>query len=268
MEGIIGSSPYLVEILTPKQSEEDFEASLPVFRERYNRIVHEGHIVSVPDNPLGNLHFTALEVIQYDELEIKPRQFLLHLNTFHRKVDLDGMLEQADEMGVQSILCISGDGGPRLPKLEPEDLNMQAKSVTSVELLRYIESAYPGRFNLGVAFNQYEPLDHELKKLDSKLEAGARFVATQPVLGENASIRELLRRDLPVYLGAWMSRNVRLLEDCVGYPVDDLVADYDPAENLRRLQEDYRVAGYYLSLLSFKGSWESILPQAGLVGGR
>jgi len=267
MVAILGPSAYLVEILTPKQSEEDFEASLPVFRERYNRVLQEGHIVSVPDNPLGNLHFTALEVIQYDELEIRPQQFLLHLNTFHRKVDLDGQLEQADQMGVQNILCISGDGGPRLPRLEPEDLKIEARTVTSVELLRYIESTYPGRFTLGVAFNQYEPPEHEFTKLDGKLEAGARFVVTQPVLGDSEGIRELLGRNLPVYLGAWMSRNVRLLEDCVGYPVDRLVEGYDPVANLRRLQEEFRPAGYYLSLLSFRESWESFLPQEGLVGG-
>jgi len=268
MNGVLGPSPYLVEILTPKQSEKDFEAALPVFRERYNRIVREGHIVSVPDNPLGNLHFTALEVIEYDELEVRPQQFLLHLNTFHGKVDLDRLLAQADEMGVQNILCISGDGGPRLPRLEPEDLKVDAKTVTSVELLRYIESALPGRFTLGVAFNQYEPPEHELRKLDDKLEAGARFVVTQPVLGEDEGIRELLSRDLPVYLGAWMSRNVRLLAECVGYLVDALATGYDPVRNLRRLQDLYTPAGYYLSLLSFSGSWEALLPQAGLVGGR
>jgi methylenetetrahydrofolate reductase (NADPH) len=268
MDRILGPSCYLVEILTPKQSEQDFEASLPIFRERYNRIVDEGHIVSVPDNPLGNLHFTALEVIQYDKLGVRPNQFLLHLNTFHRKVDLDALLEQADQMGVQNILCITGDGGPRLPKLEPEDLNVPAKSVTSVELLRYIESAYPGRFTLGVSFNQYEPLDHEFKKLESKVEAGARFAVTQPVLEENEGIRELLGRNLPVYLGAWMSRNVSVLEDCVGYPLDHAVADYNPVENLHRLQDLFSPDGYYLSLLSFKGSWETVLLQPKLVGGR
>ena len=262
----IGSSPYLVEILTPKQSQEDFESSLPVFSERYNSIVKEGHIVSIPDNPLGNLHFTALEVIQYDELAVQPHQFLLHVNTFHRKVDLDSMLEQADQMGVRNILCISGDGGPRLPKLEPEELNVAARSVTSVELLRYIESTYPRTFTLGVAFNQYEPLEHEFKKLENKLQAGARFVVTQPVLAENKGIDELLRADLPVYLGAWMSRKVHLLEDCVGYPLGDLSGNYEPVQNLRWLQERFRPEGYYLSLLNFKGSWKSLLPQPGLVG--
>jgi methylenetetrahydrofolate reductase (NADPH) len=217
---------------------------------------------------LGNLHFTSLEVIEYDELEVRPQQFLLHLNTFHRKADLDGLLSQADEWGVQNILCISGDGGHRLPRLEPKDLRIDAKTVTSVELLRYIESVLPGRFNLGVAFNQYEPPEHELRKLDDKLEAGARFVVTQPVLGEDEGIRNLLSRALPVYLGVWMSRNASLLEECVGYPVDGLVAGYDPVRGLRLLQDLYSPAGYYLSLLSFKGSWEAILPQAGLVGGR
>jgi methylenetetrahydrofolate reductase (NADPH) len=267
MNRILGPSPYLVEILTPKQSE-DFEASLPVFERRYNSIVREGHIVSIPDNPLGNLHFTALEVIQYLELDIEPHQFLFHLNTFHRRVDLDAMLEQADQLGVQNILCISGDGGPRLPKLEPEDIGVRARSVTSVELLRYIESIYPGRFTLGVAFNQYEPLEHEFKKLDKKMEAGAEFVVTQPVLGENEGVDELLQRDLPVYLGAWMSRNVHLLEDCVGYPLDNFDDQYEPAQNLRWLQKHFSPEGYYLSLLSFKVPWETVLPQPRLVGGR
>ena len=266
MDRIPGSGPYLVEILTPKQREGNVEASLAVFSQRYNSIVGEGHIVSVPDNPLGNLHFTALEVVEYNELAIKPHQFLLHINTFHRKVDLDAMLGQADQMGVRNILCISGDGGPRLPKLEPEDLSVAGLSVTSVELLRYIESTYPGRFTLGVAFNQYEPLDHEFKKLENKLQAGAGFVVTQPVLGDNEGIDELLRRDLPVYLGAWMSRNVHLLEDCVGYPLDGFAGDYDPVQNLQRLQGRFGPEGYYLSLVNFKESWENLLPQPGLVG--
>lgn len=268
MNKTIGASPYIVEILTPRQSEQDFESALSKFRERYDRIVEAGHVVSVPDNPMGSLHFTALEVLQYQELGVEPDQFLLHLNSFHRKVDLDDMLRQADELGVRNILCVSGDGGPRLPKLEPEDLGLEAKAVTSIELLRYIESRYPGRFTLGVAFNQYEPLDHELRKLDAKIEAGAAFVATQPVIGEDAGVRELLGRDLPVYLGAWMSRKLHLLEDCVGYPLGNALEGYDPEENLRRIHRLYRPNGFYLSLLGFKKPWESVLPsRAELVGG-
>jgi len=215
---------------------------------------------------MGTLHFTALEVLQYEELTVEPEQMLLHLNSFHRKVDFDDMLAQADEIGVKYILCISGDGGPRLPKLEPEDLGFETKAVTAVELLRYIESAYPGRFTLGAAFNQYEPVDHELAKLESKIAAGARFVATQPVLGEHEGIRKLLERDLPVYLGAWMSSKVHLLEDCVGYPLGGALEGYQPVHNLNRIKDLYRPDGFYLSLLSFTKQWESVLPHPQLVG--
>jgi hypothetical protein len=96
-----------------------------------------------------------------------------------------------------------------------------------------------------VPFNQYEPLDHEFKKLE----------------------RELLERNLPVYLGAWMSRNVSLLEDCVGYPLDHAVVDYDLVEYLHGLQDRFSPDGYYLSLLSFKGSWETVLPDDELLPG-
>jgi len=54
-------TPYVIELLTPKQSDEDFEARLEVFAERYRRILDAGAVVSIPDNPMGNVHFTALD---------------------------------------------------------------------------------------------------------------------------------------------------------------------------------------------------------------
>jgi len=59
---------YLIELLTPRQDAQDFEADLVVFRERLAKIRAYDGIVSIPDNPLGNLHFTAMEVLTFLEL--------------------------------------------------------------------------------------------------------------------------------------------------------------------------------------------------------
>ena len=188
---VFADSPYIIELLTPKQSDEDFETKLEEFSQKYKRILDEGATVSICDNPLGNIHFTAMEVVGFLHLAFPPERTLLHLNSFHRKVDFDGFLREAHERGLKYILVVSGDGSPRLPRLEPEELGITAKTVTSVEMLRYIESEYPGHFSCGVAFNQYEPLAHEREKLRRKIDAGARFVITQPVIGREESVAAL-----------------------------------------------------------------------------
>jgi methylenetetrahydrofolate reductase (NADPH) len=259
MERLFNDTPYLIELLTPKQNIRDLDAALERFRSRYMQILAHDTVVSIPDNPMGILRFTALEVIQHLGLPVKPEQLLIHLNTFHRKIDLDEMLQEADSRGIRYLLCVSGDGGPRLSKLEPEDLGTEEKSVTSVELLRYIGSSYPNRFTLGVAFNQYEPLDFELKKLEVKIESGARFVVTQPVVETDKRIEKLMDSGLPVYLGAWMSKKTDLLNRCIGYNAYEDLGSYNPVENLRVVEESYESKGVYLSFLSLTERWDEIL---------
>jgi methylenetetrahydrofolate reductase (NADPH) len=250
--------PYLIELLTPRQSDQDFEARLEVFRQRYQRILDHGAVVSIPDNPLGNLHFTAMETVEFLGLPLDPERTLLHLNTFHRKSDLDAFLDAARAAGLKHLLLVSGDGGPRLPKLEPGDLGSAAKAVTSVELLEYVAHRHPGAFTCGVAFNQYEPSEHEVEKLRRKIEAGARFIVTQPVIGDDPVAASMVSFGLPVWVGAWMSKRVDLLVECVGLGHLD-AASYDPVENLARLHGAFPSSGIYLAQLPFKKDWCPLL---------
>jgi methylenetetrahydrofolate reductase (NADPH) len=255
---MLDRKPYLIELLTPRQSDQDFEAKLEVFSQRYRRILAHGAVVSIPDNPLGNLHFTAMETVEFLGLPLDPERTLLHLNTFHRKTDLDTFLDAAHAEGLKYLLVVSGDGGPRLPRLEPEYLGSAAKAVTSVELLEYVEHRHPGAFNCGVAFSQYEPTEHELEKLRRKIEAGAKFIVTQPVIGIDAAVSSLTSLGLPVWAGAWMSKRVDLLVECVGLGHLDASA-YDPAANLALLHEGFPSFGLYLAQLSFKKDWCPLL---------
>jgi methylenetetrahydrofolate reductase (NADPH) len=135
--------------------------------------------------------------------------------------------------------------------MSPESIGVDTQVVTSVELLDYIRKEYPGAFSLGVAFNPYEPQDHELAKMQRKVEAGAEFIITQPVIGKDDRMQGLQSFNLPVIVDAWMSKKLHLLSECVGYEIpEDTV--YDPIANLKELQDNYPGYGLYLALLGFK----------------
>jgi len=252
-------SQNLIELLTPKQNSPDFEADLQVFSERFGKIMEHAAVAAIPDNPLGSLHFAAPEVLTYLSLPIDPEKCLVHLNTFHAKKDLDDFLRQAKELKIKYLLCVSGDGSQRLARLAPADLRLNVETVTSVELLAYIDKAYGGHFVCGVAFNQYEPVEHEMQKMQRKLAAGAKFIITQPVIGRNELVLRLPQFGIPVFIEAWMSKRIDLLQQCLGSEVTSLPADYDPLNNLRFLRETYQGYGIYYSLLGFKRDWTGII---------
>ena len=223
-------------------------------------------MVSIPDNPLGSLHFTAMEVVGYLSLPFNHERTLLHVNSFHRKRDLDGFLRDAADLGLRHLLVVSGDGGPRLSKLEPGDIGAEGKVVTSIELLRYVEREYPGKFACGVAFNHYEPQEHEMEKLRRKLDAGARFVITQPVVRFDRTVSALGSLGLPVWVGAWLSKRLDLLLTCVGATAQADQPPYDPFANLSALHAGYPEFGIYLSQIPFKRDWGPVLTRQGTAG--
>jgi methylenetetrahydrofolate reductase (NADPH) len=240
-----------IEVLTPKQNVEDLDDALRKFSERFKTVVAEGYILSVTDNPMGNLHFQLTEIMAELGLSAPPEQMLLHLNTFHTKEGLDEILARAAELGIRQLLVVSGDGSERLPRLTPASIGAGGEAVTSVELLRYIAREYAGKFTCGVAFNQYEPQDHEREKLKRKIDAGASFVITQPAVGRDGRLECLHGAGLPATIGAWMSKKIELLSECVGYTLHP-PGTYDPMANLQLLLESYPEFGIYLALLGFK----------------
>ncbi|HPJ21336.1 MAG TPA: methylenetetrahydrofolate reductase [Clostridia bacterium] len=256
MEHHIKNKIYHVEILPPKQAVtiEKLHEGLDGFAEKYNRVMDDGRCACITDNAMGLLAFQGTEVIEELKLKVNPEQVMIHLNTFHTKENLDEILESCIRLGIKYLLVISGDGSDRLPKLQPSDVGATTvEAVTSVELTRYILKEYPGKFVIGVAFNPYEPEEHEFEKLDRKIAAGATFVITQPIIEKNKVVDKLLENypSMPVIVEAWMSKKLSLLSDAVGYEIpEDTV--FDPLETLGELHRLYPGCGVYLSLLGFK----------------
>jgi len=242
---------FNLEILSPKQDVDDLEAALENFSVKYRKAFAAGYVICIPDNPLGHLAFQGVELITELDLPVNSEQISIHINTFHTRQDLDWILNRVAELGIGDVLAVSGDGSQRLPKLHASDLGLQVDSVTSVELVQYIHQRFPGVFRVGVAYNPYEPQQHEWEKLERKLAAGAEYVTTQPIIGGHPSVEHLLNLGVPVVVEAWMSKKIHLLSDCVGYDISP-DSEYDPMENLRTLMANYPQCRFYLSILGFK----------------
>jgi methylenetetrahydrofolate reductase (NADPH) len=256
------SFAYLVEMLTPKLSDAaDAQAAMNVFVERYHRVLEAGLGISVPDNPMGQPRLSLLETIEQAELPVRPEKTVMNLNTFHTKEALDILLRKAAQAGIKYLLVIRGDGGPKLSQLDPHSIGGAKNVATTIDLLRYINSEYSGTFITGCAYNQYNQMPFESKRLKEKIEVGAQFVITQPVIGKDKNIDSIFAFGIPVVIEAWMSQNLDLLLKSIRKEKDERAQGYDPIKNLRKLHEAYPDSCVYLSMLSFKKEWRVILPR-------
>ena len=257
MKAHIDNHVYHVEILPPKQDSEKLDTDLQNFATKYQRVLDSGYCACITDNAMGHLAFQGTEMIQELSLPVVPAQVLIHLNTFHTKENLDEILSICRDTGIRHLLAVTGDGSDRLPKLQPADVGASGvESVTSVELLLYIHRVFPGCFEIGVAFNPYEPEEHEFAKLQRKMAAGASFIITQPVIERHPVVDKLLATcSLPVILEAWMSKKLHLLSEAVGYEIPE-DTQYDPIATLRTLHRNHPQCGMYLSLLGFKTQYD------------
>jgi methylenetetrahydrofolate reductase (NADPH) len=253
--------PYIVELLSPKRSTDDqIESLLDRFAERYQRIINAGCGVSIPDNPMGQPRLGALESFDLRDLSVDPDKVVMNLNTFHTKSELDGLLQKAAEANLKYILAVRGDGGPLLPKLDSKSIGGKLSVPTSIDLIRYINEEYSGQFITGAAYNPYKPMSFELNRIEQKIDAGAKYVVTQPIIGKDENVDRLKDFNIAVVVEAWMSKNIDLLYKSVGKEKDEKVDKYDPLENLKELHKFYPKSCVYLSMLGFKQNWQEILP--------
>lgn len=254
--------PYLVELLSPKKTtDHKIEGFLDRFAERYQRVVDAGYGITIPDNPMGQPRLGALENIELRSLSIDPEKLIMNLNTFHTKNELDELLQKAAKVNLKYILVIRGDGGPLLSKLDPRSIGGKLNVTTSIDLIRYINREYADQFITGAAFNPYNKMPFEINRMKQKIEAGAKYVVTQPILGKDENVYKLKDFDITVVVEAWMSNNIELLYKSVGKEEDEKAKSYDPIENLKALHEYYPECCLYLSMLSFKQDWRETLPR-------
>jgi methylenetetrahydrofolate reductase (NADPH) len=148
-----------------------------------------------------------------------------------------------------------------LPRLDAKSIGGSRSVATSIDLIRYINNEFPGQFITGAAFNPYNPMPFELNRMKQKIDAGATYAVTQPIIGKDKTVEMLQDLNIAIVIEAWMSRNIDLLYRSVGKNRDEKAEKYDPVENLRALHRFYPQCSVYLSMLSFKQEWHEILPR-------
>jgi len=253
--------PYIIEMLTPKRSAGvNIDEQLERFVSRFHLVIEAGCALSIPDNPMGQLRLGALESFELKGLLFDPETVIMNLNTFHTKEELDALLEKAADLGLKYILVVRGDGGPTLPKLDPRSIGGSYNIATSRDLLNYINRTFVDTFITGAAFNPYNSMPFELNHARQKIEAGAQFIVTQPVIGRNEYIDSLALFCKNVVVEAWMSTNIDLFYKSVGRDHMEQTGQYDPLKNLGELHQIYPHCCFYLSMLSFKQDWRRMLP--------
>ena len=253
--------PYLIEILTPAKSSEDKVAGLlDRFANRCQRVLDSGCGISIPDNPMGRPRYSAFECFEATNFWPAPEKIVLNLNTFHSKDELDVILQKAAKVGIRHLLVVRGDGGPKLPRLDPLSVGGTYNIATTMDLLRYIKGEYGDQFVTGAAFNPYKPMPLELDRAREKLTAGADFMITQPLLGKNEDVDSLRLFCDNVIVEAWMSTKIELFYKSVGRMTMEDPDSYDPIKNLNELHHAYPDSCVYLSMVNFDQGWELQLP--------
>jgi methylenetetrahydrofolate reductase (NADPH) len=185
----------------------------------------------------------------------------MNLNTFHTKSELDALLQRAAKANLKYILVVRGDGGPLLPKLDSKTIGGKLSVPTSIDLIRYINNEYPDQFITGAAFNPYNRMPFELNRMKEKIDEGAKFVVTQPIIGKDENVDKIKDFNIPLVVEAWMSNNIDLLFKSVGKEKHEKAEGYNAFDNLKTIHEVYPECCVYVSMLSLKEDWQGILPR-------
>jgi homocysteine S-methyltransferase len=164
--------------------------------------------VNIADSPMARIRMSAMSLAYQIRTHFPSLDPILHFTTRDRNLmGLQSDLLGAHALGLRNILCLTGDP----PSLGDYPDATAVYDTDSVGLIRIVGEMNQGRdlagnsigaattFAIGCGVNPTaEDLDAELEHFRRKLDAGARFVMTQPVY-ELAAWERFLERlgDVP-----------------------------------------------------------------------
>ena len=165
---------------------------------------------SVATNPMARARMSALALSSLI-LGRTGKPAILHCTPRdHNRLSLQGLLWGARALGLNTVLAASGDR-----------VSLRERGLTSVDdldLFALIGMAVEAGFQVGVVLDprpERRGLKRELERLKRKVEAGARFVVTQPVYttGEALELAEAAAfAGAPALLGILPLRTARHAE--------------------------------------------------------
>ncbi len=172
---------------------------------------------SVATNPVARPRMSALALsVLVQERTGKPAT--LHCTTRdHNRLSIQGLLWGARALDIDSVLISTGD-------FVALGTGARTTTVRDVDVFDLVRMAREADLYTGVVLDprpETGRLDHEIRRLEHKIEAGAQFVVTQPVFARDAA-RELgdatAAINVPISLGILPLRSAnhaRFLHDKV-----------------------------------------------------
>jgi len=182
------------------------------------------HAINVPDSPRASARMSAqslsIQIQQHTGIET-----ILHYTCRDRNVlSIQSDLLGASSIGLKNILCLTGDP-PKLGNYPDATAVFDVDAIGLVNIVRRLNHGLDigsnsigasTNFTIGVAANPGVPdIEHELRRLAYKVEAGAEYAITQPVF-DLRLLEEFLNRiegfRIPVIAGIWPLTSLRNAE--------------------------------------------------------
>lgn len=216
--------------------------------------------VNIPDYPRSGAHVSALALAQL--IAQHGVETVLHFSARQRTlVGMQSDLLGAHALGLRNVLLVTGDPPSQGTYADATAID----DVDSIGLTNMVSRLNRGldvggqslgtaaRFHIGVAVNPSAAnIDAEWRRLDYKVEAGAEFILTPPVLDADAFLALLPRlrsAGIPVIAGIVPLERVRQVEFIASEMPDVRVPDAVMAR--MRGAADERAEGLAISLEVF-----------------
>lgn len=227
------AASYWQGLSAPDAEDQKVLSALKAKLEGMKRCRKIGAFVSVTDSAAGVLRMNNLAMLRLlsdpnftetwlggSPLELEPPHTIVHLTRNHSISWLGPYLDQCLGLGFHNLLIITGDPLKEV-RYRPVRLDQVAglgagelencRLKNSVDMLRFVR-AHHRDFFAGVGHNPFLRKEAAQSHLLRKVEAGARFIITQPVsyyeecwrvMGEFQRFCREERIDIPVVLGVF-----------------------------------------------------------------
>jgi homocysteine S-methyltransferase len=185
---------------------------------------HGVHVINVPDSPRASARMSAQSLC----LQIQQKvgiETVLHYTCRDRNIlSIQSDLLGSASIGLKNILCLTGDP-PKMGNYPDATAVFDVDAIGLVGIVKGLNRGLDiGRnpiggsagFTLSVAANPGVPdIDHEVRRFEYKVAAGAEFCITQPVF-DLKLLETFLRRiegfRIPVIAGIWPLTSLRNAE--------------------------------------------------------
>lgn len=182
------------------------------------------HAINVPDSPRASARMSAqslcIQIQQHTGIDTVLHYTCRDRNLLSIQSDLLG----ASSIGLRNILCLTGDP-PKLGNYPDATAVFDVDSIGLVNIVRRLNHGLDvgsnsigvsTNFTIAVAANPGVPdIEHELRRFQYKVEAGAEYAITQPVFDLRlleSFLERIASYRVPVIAGIWPLTSLRNAE--------------------------------------------------------